>query len=173
MIKRPGLSVDMALSDINDSVRYTVEASAGSYSTVVDSVTADLKSSGMELVRSKNTWMLDGYKGINTTWRDPGTGKLFELQFHTPESFLAKTASHGIYERLRLPGISPAERASLTDENYRVFRIWRFQRVPWTSSLVGGEVVNLGEQAFETDAMPGVRGVEELCLSRIDQSGSH
>lgn len=75
----------------------------------------------MELMRAKNTWDSDGYKGINTTWRDPGTGKLFELQFHTPESFYAKTASHDIYERLRLPGIAAAERVDLTARNYEVF----------------------------------------------------
>ncbi|MCL2454543.1 MAG: hypothetical protein FWD18_04490 [Micrococcales bacterium] len=121
LIGRPDLSVGEVLSDINDSVRYTIESPAGSYSRVVDSVTADLRSSGMELMRAKNTWDSDGYKGINTTWRDPGTGKLFELQFHTPESFYAKTASHDIYERLRLPGIAAAERVDLTARNYEVF----------------------------------------------------
>lgn len=120
-VMRDGLSVDEVLVDINDSVRYTVQAPAASYSRTVDSVMADMRSQGMELVRFKNTWGSDGYKGINTTWRDPSTGTLFELQFHTPESFHVKTVSHDIYERLRLPSLAQDVRDLLSAENAKVF----------------------------------------------------
>ena len=122
MMLGDGLTAEEALTKINDSLRYTVQVPSGSYSSVVDSVVSDMKTQGLELVRFKNTWGFDGYKGINTTWRDPGTGKLFELQFHTPESFYTKTVSHEIYERLRLPGLTPEEADLLEMENTEIFQ---------------------------------------------------
>ncbi len=51
---------------------------------------------------------MDGYKGVNSTWRDPATGQSFEVQFHTRESLAAKEAEHHLYEAIRkLPKDSP------------------------------------------------------------------
>jgi hypothetical protein len=45
-----------------------------------------VKAEGFELVKLKNLWTADRYKGINSQWRRPDTGTRFEMQFHTPES---------------------------------------------------------------------------------------
>ena len=58
-----------------------------------------MKSEGFELVKLKNLWAEDQYKGINSQWRRPETGLRFEVQFHTPESLEAKELTHKAYER--------------------------------------------------------------------------
>ena len=79
-----------------------------------------LKAEGFELIKLKNLWADDQYKGINSQWRRPETGLRFELQFHTPESLEAKELTHKAYERLRGPHASPAERRELEDFQRRV-----------------------------------------------------
>ena len=69
-----------------------------------DGVRADverLKAEGFELIKLKNLWAGDQYKGINSQWRRPETGLRFEVQFHTPESLEAKELTHKAYERIR------------------------------------------------------------------------
>jgi hypothetical protein len=56
----------------------------------------------------RNTWPGDQYKGINTRWRIPD-GPLFEVQFHTQESFDAKQFTHAAYERIRGSNVSEDE----------------------------------------------------------------
>ena len=62
-----------------------------------------LKSEGFELIKLKNLWAEEQYKGINSQWRRPETGLRFEMQFHTPESLEAKELTHRAYERIRGP----------------------------------------------------------------------
>ena len=71
-----------------------------------------LKAEGFELIKLKNLWAEEQYKGINCQWRRPETGLRFEVQFHTPESLEAKELTHEAYERIRAPA-PPAERAEL------------------------------------------------------------
>ena len=69
-----------------------------------------LTAQGFELAKPlKNSWGSDQYRGINTQWREPETGQLFEIQFHTRASFEAKQLSHGAYERIRNPQTPEAE----------------------------------------------------------------
>ena len=66
------------------------------------------------MIYSKNHWRDDPeYKGINTRWVTP-EGQLFEVQFHTAESYHAKQeVTHGSYERLRSPLTQDDERHEL------------------------------------------------------------
>ena len=59
--------------------------------------------SGYYTIEIKNYWLdrRSPYKGINTTLRSPD-GQIFELQYHTPESFSIKNGKmHELYERQR------------------------------------------------------------------------
>jgi hypothetical protein len=107
------LTPERALANIKDSLRYTVEVPTRKYSHGVQQAVDELRGQGFENVTFKNTWEGSGYKGINSTWRDPSTGQIFEVQFHTPESFVAKMDTHALYEKGRLPGISRDEYAAL------------------------------------------------------------
>ena len=55
------------------------------------------------------------YKGINSRWRVPGNGQLFEVQFHTRASLDAKEETHWAYEKLRDPATVKAEQEALPE----------------------------------------------------------
>ena len=117
---RPELTITQALDIVPDPVRFTLTYSSERYA---DGVLADvdrLKADGFELIRLKNLWTNDQYKGINSQWRRPESGLRFEMQFHTPESREAKELTHKAYERIRSSQATPAERDQLEDFQRRV-----------------------------------------------------
>ena len=81
---------------------------------------ARLRAEGFELLKLKNLWQADQYKGINSQWRRPDTGLRFEMQFHTRESHEAKELTHKAYERIRSNTASPAEERELEEFQRRV-----------------------------------------------------
>ena len=117
---RPELTITQALDIVPDPVRSTLTYSSERYA---DGVLADVgrfKADGFELIRLKNLWTDDQYKGINSQWRRPESGLRFEMQFHTPESREAKELTHKAYERIRSSQATPAERDQLEDFQRRV-----------------------------------------------------
>jgi hypothetical protein len=122
LLETPGRTAEESLANIKDSVRYTVKLPEGSYSGGVSQVTSELQARGYENVTWKNTWPADGYRGINSTWRDPSTGQTFEVQFHTQDSFDAKMTTHQLYEQQRLPGTPAGEVARLQAQQNEIFR---------------------------------------------------
>jgi hypothetical protein len=104
-----------ALGNLKDAVRFTFVYSEERY---VQGVRADcerLRDSGFEPFDRTNSWREDEYKGINSRWREPESGLLFEVQFHTDLSFEAKQLTHAAYERLRNPATSDVEREELQE----------------------------------------------------------
>lgn len=123
LLARPDLTVHEALSGMKDSVRYTAEIPSSNYVHGVETAVRDLQARGFENVTFKPTWdSPGGYKGLNSTWRDPVSGQTFELQFHTPDSFNAKMQAHELYEAQRVPGVPESEIARLKDEQAEIFR---------------------------------------------------
>lgn len=101
----PDLDVDGALKKVNDSVRYTVEFDADNYAKGAGNVHDSLRRDGFvpDGDRGRFNWNEGpGYKGINTTWKDPQTGTQFEVQYHTPDSFKAKQETHDLYDNMKL-----------------------------------------------------------------------
>ncbi|MFE3145252.1 hypothetical protein ACFXJ6_01010, partial [Streptomyces sp. NPDC059218] len=121
MLEDVGVDPARALGDIKDSIRYTMEVPSNGYTHGVQQAIDDLQAKGFENVTFKNTWDSAGYKGINSTWRDPLSGQTFELQFHTADSFTAKMDGHVLYEKERLPGVSPDEMAAIKAEQTELF----------------------------------------------------
>jgi hypothetical protein len=116
----PDLAPRQAAADVPDAVRFTLEYSESHYTEGVLADVERLKGAGYELLKLKNLWAKDQYKGINSQWRRPETGLRFEVQFHTPESLEAKELTHKAYERLRDPLTSKAEESTLEDYQRRV-----------------------------------------------------
>ena len=113
LIAKPEITVGQALSTVADPVRFTLSYSSERYADGVLADVGRLKAEGFELIKLKNLWTDDQYKGINSQWRRPESRLRFEMQFHTPESLEAKELTHKAYERLRGPHASPAERREL------------------------------------------------------------
>ncbi|MGK5732143.1 ATP nucleotide 3'-pyrophosphokinase [Streptomyces sp. URMC 124] len=118
----PGQSVEATLARISDSVRYTLQWPDGSYSRGVAIASSALALWGNDSVKWSNTWARKhGYKGINSAWRDPRSGHIFEVQFHTPSSKWAQVATHKLYEEQRLPSTSPERAQELQEQQDAIF----------------------------------------------------
>jgi hypothetical protein len=123
LFENPGGSQAEILAEIKDSVSYTVQFEAGRYAGGVLDWVQEMRSRGFELAEApRNTWGGQGYQGINSFWRDPHSRHLFQVQFHTPDSLAARDAASRLYERQRLPGISPDEAARLRQAQEEIFR---------------------------------------------------
>jgi hypothetical protein len=94
-------SPEEAVSHVSDTIRYTFQYRESRYTQGVLTDIERLKGEGFKLHKLKNYWSDDQYKGINSTWIEPGTGQRFEVQFHTGISFEAKQLTHTAYERVR------------------------------------------------------------------------
>jgi hypothetical protein len=105
----PGLSPAQAAREVPDAVRFTLEYSESRYTDGVQADVERLQGAGYKLLKLKNLWAKDQYKGINSQWGTPETGLRVEVQFHTPQSREAKELTHQAYERLRNSIISKAE----------------------------------------------------------------
>lgn len=117
MLVETHLTARQALDKVPDAVRFTLTYSAERYTEGILVDVGRLKEEGFELIKLRNVWHSDQYKGINSQWRRSETGTRIEMQFHTPESLNAKELTHEAYERLRRPEIetSQEERDKLQD----------------------------------------------------------
>ena len=106
---QPDLRPDDAFKVVKDAIRYTFVYNEERYTEGVYADCDRLESAGFEPVDRQNSWKEDQYKGINGRWREPDSGMLFEVQFHTQESVDAKELTHSAYERIRDPATSPSE----------------------------------------------------------------
>jgi hypothetical protein len=109
---KPGRMVEDVIGAISDPVRFTFTYSPQRYADGVLTDVDRLKAEGFELIKLKNLWADEQYKGVNSQWRRPETGLRVEVQFHTSESLEAKELTHGAYERIR-SSASSSERQEL------------------------------------------------------------
>ncbi|MER5500451.1 MULTISPECIES: ATP nucleotide 3'-pyrophosphokinase [unclassified Streptomyces] len=120
--EQPGRNVDAVLATLSDAVRYTLRWRDEEYTTGVTNVSHLLAGWGNTSTKWSNTWGRgQGYKGLNTGWRAPRTGQLFEVQFHTPASKNAQEVTHKLYEEQRLPGTGPERKKELQAQQDAVF----------------------------------------------------
>ncbi|MEU8972991.1 ATP nucleotide 3'-pyrophosphokinase [Streptomyces monashensis] len=118
----PGQNVDTVLDRLTDAVRYTLQWPDATYTTGATRASALLSAWGNDSTKWSNTWSrTHGYKGLNTGWRAPRSGQLFEVQFHTPESKHAQEVTHQLYEEQRLPSTTPARKKELQAQQDAVF----------------------------------------------------
>ena len=109
----PGCTPTEGLAAIHDAVRFTLQYQETGYATGVRRDMERLRDRGPILVALCNRWTGDQYKGINARWREPTTGLLFEVQFHTQASLAARELTHKAYERIRGGTVEGKEMATL------------------------------------------------------------
>ena len=85
-------------TEMNDSVRYTNEVNIDTFGRDVNKALDAYKEAGYNVKIVKNFWTKPwAYKGINVTMENKA-GKLFEVQFHTKNSFQVKDGPmHKLY----------------------------------------------------------------------------
>jgi hypothetical protein len=119
-----GLTEEQAAGRIADGVRYTSSFPPDKLAEGTQATLKQLESEGNKIIKLKNTWLdeTSSYKGINVQMQSPD-GQVFELQFHTPESFWAKDeGTHAIFEQMRkVPKGSP-EWEALNEQQMEIAR---------------------------------------------------
>ena len=102
-----------AAANITDVLRYTVLLDGESFVSQYWQLQEQLAASGYQTNKVSNTWRKNAvYKGINTTIIK--NGQVFELQFHTEQSFnLKNNELHKLYEEAREISTSTERRAEL------------------------------------------------------------
>lgn len=103
----PGLTPAEGLAAIPDVLRFTYQYGETAYIASVRKDLERLEARGFSQVELRNTWPSDQYKGINSRWREPESGVIFEVQFHTQASLAAKELTHKAYERIRSTAQDP------------------------------------------------------------------
>ena len=114
-----------AAAAIHDSVRYTFIIDDGDYAMGTKTMVAALASKGITLTKFKNFWADDSrdYQGINANFKD-AEGTIFELQFHTPESYDTKeNKTHYLYEIIRDEHTSAEEKAKAEQKQKELFKL--------------------------------------------------
>ena len=105
--KEAKLSYNEIVGSIHDNLRYTFLVEQSAFKGGYDAAVKALEDKGYSMVRVKNTMANEEgkYKGVNTLVKTD-KGYIFELQFHTQESYEAKDAAHKFYEveRVSEPG---------------------------------------------------------------------
>ena len=110
--------LDDFAKNINDILRYTMDFKFESYTSDCLKTLQMLEEKNYQIKKIWNAWLtfqtrLDlGYRGVNTTLINPRR-QIFELQFHTSESYTAKEANHFLYEQMRLQTTNKESRKRL------------------------------------------------------------
>jgi hypothetical protein len=100
-VEERGHTVGEAFGLVKDTIRYTFCYPDDRYTDGVYADCGRLEDAGFERRDRRNSWEQAEYKGINSRWQVPGSGQIFEVQFHTQASLDAKEETHWAYERLR------------------------------------------------------------------------
>jgi hypothetical protein len=113
------ISIEKIARKNNDTLRYTLLFSPDNYAINYKSVLNYLTEKGYETHKLWNAWKVKenrndpGYRGINATIIS-SQNQVFELQFHTAESFRLKTDAHGLYEEKRNPKTGMKRKAEIS-----------------------------------------------------------
>lgn len=107
---QPGDPVELLAESIHDGIRYTFEYDDEHYASEVANTETMLAEDGYDLIRRRPSWDNPSYAGVNSQWLDLSSGLVFEVQFHTHESWKAKQKTHLAYEKIADPRTPPVER---------------------------------------------------------------
>jgi hypothetical protein len=113
ILRHPDKSAEELSLEVPDGIRYAFIIEAEHYTETTLQAHSRLKGNGFDLEARRNCWKSPGYKGINSRWRDPAHDLVFEVQFHTGESWDAWQRAHALYEAIRDLSTPPEQRARL------------------------------------------------------------
>jgi hypothetical protein len=108
-----GRTADEALACITDRTRFSFCYPSDGYLPGMRADAAALRSRGFAEVERRNLWEAAVRLGTVSVWRAPGSGELFEVQFHTALSQSVRERSFPLYARLRSAETDDATRTEL------------------------------------------------------------
>lgn len=114
----------IADESVHDVLRFTILFDHDNFTLKYLKAEQFLRKNKMYFVKVKNTFnAVDTYKGINTfvMAKDEKYNYIFELQFHTRESFDAKMKTHEYYETERNSMSSQTQKDEAHEAQARIF----------------------------------------------------
>ncbi|CEE49685.1 Shikimate kinase [Xanthomonas citri pv. citri] len=119
-------TLEEAAAGVNDALRYSVVLEPQDFTAGLRAVLSALDDQGHARVKLTNQFTVypPVFKAINVTLRSPA-GALWEIQFHTPETFALKEHFHDLYKHahaLALGGASRAEQRELQAPALEAFK---------------------------------------------------
>ncbi|WP_292281404.1 XopAD/skwp family type III secretion system effector, partial [Mesorhizobium sp.] len=110
-------TLEEATAGVNDALRYSVALNPEDFTVGLRGVLASLDDQGHVRVKLTNTFTKhrQAFKAVNVTLRSP-KGALWEIQFHTPQTFALKEQFHDLYKRkhaLEMKGAPLADQREL------------------------------------------------------------
>ena len=108
-----GRTADEALAVMSDRIRFSFCYPHDGYLPGIRADVAALRSRGFTEVERRNLWEAAVRLGTVSVWRAPGSGELFEVQFHTALSESVRERSFPLYARLRSAEPDDATRMEL------------------------------------------------------------
>ncbi|WP_372191393.1 XopAD/skwp family type III secretion system effector [Xanthomonas axonopodis pv. desmodiigangetici] len=119
-------TLEEAAAGVNDALRYSVVLEPQGFTAGLRAVLAALDDQGHARVKLTNQFTVypPVFKAINVTLRSPA-GALWEIQFHTPETFALKERFHDLYKHahaLALGGASRSEQRKLQAPALEAFK---------------------------------------------------
>ncbi len=119
-------TLEEAAAGVNDALRYSVVLQPQDFTAGLRAMLAALDDQGHARVKLTNQFTDYPlvFKAINVTLRSP-EGALWEIQFHTPETFALKERFHDLYKRahaLAVGGASRAEQRTLQAPALEAFK---------------------------------------------------
>ncbi len=115
-------ALNKVAKNTNDIIRYTYQNTVPDLVDSYEQVAAELANKGYEEIKVKNFWLdkNNPYNGINTVYKT-SNNQIFEVQFHTSESFELKNGElHKLYEEFRKDDTSAERRAEITEEMFKL-----------------------------------------------------
>lgn len=103
------ITLEDAAKTIGDVLRYTLCIDDSQYVSTVDKALRTLEENHISVIKFRNRWGSEGYKGINVNL-ETQNGLILELQLHTPASYEAKELEHPNYEIARSKTATEEER---------------------------------------------------------------
>jgi hypothetical protein len=153
---RTGRPVPALAPGVNDTVRSTLSLPHQHYVAAAVDTVAGMRAHGFALTTAKNFWGGERYQGLNLTFHDAATGRPFELQLHTPDSWRATIDTHPDYAKFRSEALGAAEK-----ELYARRIAARFATVPLPDDVrsLSHHLVPAGHPAVMTT--PGLRTLHD------------
>ena len=94
--QKNNITLEKSADSMHDALRYTLIIDPENYTAKALEVLKKLQSYDYEIVRASNRWDSEAYKGLNTLVKT-SDGLVFEVQFHTPDSFAVKEIDTHLY----------------------------------------------------------------------------
>jgi len=119
------VSLEEAAANIKDALRYTLIIEENDYTELTRKTLDKLTEKGYSVYAFKNYWANDSidYQGINCNLKT-SDGMIFELQFHTKESYFTKSKkTHKYYEIIRSESASDEEKAEASRKQSELFAL--------------------------------------------------